>query len=87
MPPGAPAAAVVVVGGGVGGAGVLVALVGALGPVDADALDYGYFTITPDLRLCPSPICGGFYLQALNQPSTTCGPETPRPTNWFVLET
>lgn len=51
---------------------VLVALVGALGPVDADALDYGYFTITPDLRLCPSPICGGFYLQALNQPSTTC---------------
>jgi hypothetical protein len=49
-----------------------VALVGALNPVDARAGDYGYFTVTPDLRRCVSPLCGGFHLQALNQPSTTC---------------
>jgi hypothetical protein len=37
---------------------------------------YGYFTITPDLRLCPSPDCGGFHLRALNQGQTTCADGT-----------
>ena len=37
---------------------------------------YGYFTITPDLRLCPSPTCGGFHLRALNQSQTTCADGT-----------
>ena len=51
---------------------VLVVLVGALGPVDAQGGSYGYFTVTPDPTLCPSPTCGGFHLQAVNQSSTTC---------------
>jgi hypothetical protein len=37
---------------------------------------YGYFTITPDPRLCPSPDCGGFHLRALNQTQTTCADGT-----------
>ncbi len=51
---------------------VLVALVGAPGPVGAQVAGYGYFTVAPDLRLCPAPICGGFHLHAVNQVSTTC---------------
>ncbi len=51
---------------------VLVVLVGALGPVDARGEGYGYFTVTPDPRLCPAPLCGGFHLRAVNQPSTSC---------------
>jgi len=54
---------------------VLVVLGGALGTLDAhDARgeSYGYFSVTPDHRRCISPICGGFHLQALNQPSTSC---------------
>jgi len=51
---------------------VLLVLLAALGPVAAQAGGYGYFTVTPDLRLCPSPVCGGFHLQAVNEPVTTC---------------
>ena len=50
----------------------LVVLLGAMGPVDAEGEAYGYFTLTYDPSLCPSPTCGGFHLQAVNQPSTTC---------------
>jgi hypothetical protein len=51
---------------------VLVALVGAPGAVGAQVGSYGYFTVTPDPRLCPAPTCGGFHLQALNQSLATC---------------
>jgi hypothetical protein len=49
-----------------------VALVAAPGTVRAQLGSYAYFTVTPDPRLCPGPICGGFHLQALNQSWTTC---------------
>lgn len=32
----------------------------------------GYYAITSDLRRCASPTCGGWFLQELNQPTTTC---------------
>lgn len=32
----------------------------------------GYYAIISDLRRCASPTCGGWFLDALNQPTTTC---------------
>jgi len=46
-----------------------VALVDKATPVD-DA--YTYFKITADLRKCASPMCGGWFLSRLNQPTTQC---------------
>jgi hypothetical protein len=31
-----------------------------------------YYTLTRDLRECLSPLCGGFFIQALNQQKTKC---------------
>ncbi len=31
-----------------------------------------FFTIRPDLRACPSPHCGGFFVKAVNRRLTTC---------------
>jgi len=41
---------------------------------DAAAVDdaYTYFKITADLRKCPSPTCGGWFLSRLNQSTTRC---------------
>ena len=50
----------------------LVGLVGARSPANAQLGSYGYFTVTPDPRLCPSPTCGGFHLKAVNQLTMTC---------------
>ncbi len=33
---------------------------------------YTYYEVTADLRKCPSPICGGFFLKRLNQDTTIC---------------
>lgn len=33
---------------------------------------YTYFEITADLRKCPSPMCGGWFLSRLNRPTTQC---------------
>jgi len=33
---------------------------------------YTYFKITADLRKCPSPMCGGWFLSRLNQSTTRC---------------
>lgn len=35
-----------------------------------------YYTVTPDMRLCASPKCGGFFIKAVNQKSTTCADGT-----------
>ncbi len=39
-----------------------------------------YFTVTPDPRLCPSPLCGGYWLTRVNRPFTVCadGRQAPR---------
>ena len=33
---------------------------------------YTYFGITADLRRCPSPLCGGWFLARVNQSTTVC---------------
>jgi hypothetical protein len=63
------------VGGGrrVAAAGVLVGFAAVMysgcvvGPSGQE-----YFLLTPDLRLCPSPSCGGQFLQAVNDELTHC---------------
>jgi hypothetical protein len=45
------------------------ALVSADSAVDGA---YTYFGITADLRKCPSPLCGGWFLARVNQATTTC---------------
>ena len=47
-------------------------LVAAPALVGAQAVNYAYFTVSPDPRLCPAPTCGGFQLRAVNQDTTTC---------------
>lgn len=32
----------------------------------------GYFSVQPDLRLCPAPNCGGFFVALLNRQSVGC---------------
>src|SRR5262245_387346 len=34
--------------------------------------DLRYVTIARDPRLCPSPLCGGFWVTSVNQSSTVC---------------
>jgi hypothetical protein len=38
--------------------------------------DLGYFTIAPDPRLCPSPLCGGFWVTRVNRSATVCADGT-----------
>ena len=33
---------------------------------------YTYYELTADLRRCPSPLCGGWFLTRLNRPTTRC---------------
>lgn len=42
--------------------------------------DFAYFTIAPDPRLCPSPLCGGYWVTRVNRPLTVCadGSQAPR---------
>lgn len=43
------------------------------GHTDGSAADaYTYFELTADLRRCPSPLCGGWFLSRLNRSTTTC---------------
>lgn len=31
-----------------------------------------YYTVEPDRRLCPSPVCGGYFISAVNRRATPC---------------
>lgn len=53
-------------------AAIVVSLAFVGTPGWAAAGPYGYFSLAPDLRLCPSPACGGWWLEAVNQSTTTC---------------
>lgn len=49
----------------------------ATGPAQQDELtgqasEYTYFAISADLRKCPSPMCGGWFLHSLNRNKTIC---------------
>jgi hypothetical protein len=35
-----------------------------------------YFTVTPDMRRCVSPLCGGYFVQAVNNAFTVCADGT-----------
>jgi hypothetical protein len=47
---------------------------GALDVTVDNAVDgsYTYYGLTADLRRCPSPLCGGWFLARVNQAMTTC---------------
>lgn len=36
------------------------------------------FRLRPDLRMCPSPLCGGFFVSRVNRATTTCADGTSR---------
>lgn len=38
-----------------------------------------YYAIEPDLRRCPSPVCGGFFIRAVNRRITHCADGTLAP--------
>jgi hypothetical protein len=46
----------------------------ATGSVDAADAGYAYtyYALAPDLRKCPSPMCGGWFLKELNHSTTKC---------------
>jgi hypothetical protein len=51
----------------------LVALVGAsLATGAASSKASAFYTVRPDPRMCPSPLCGGHWLRAVNTPLTRC---------------
>jgi uncharacterized protein DUF6748 len=51
-----------------------VAGAGGVGSTTNSAADdaYSYFGLTPDLRKCPSPTCGGWFLKQLNLSAMKC---------------
>jgi hypothetical protein len=54
----------------------------------APLADQAYFAIRADRRLCPSPICGGFWVSELNQSETHCadGTVATQTTGCYVAE-
>lgn len=62
------------------------ALAGPIGPPNPDPIapgidigSSGYFSVRPDLRKCPSPLCGGVFVQRVNHRTTRCNDGTLRP--------
>ncbi len=60
----------------------LVTLLGGLGSLQSAAADpisstSTYFSVRPDLRECPSPECGGFFIQRVNRELTRCASGQP----------
>jgi Domain of unknown function (DUF6748) len=43
------------------------------------AVSSGYYRLRPDPRLCPSPLCGGFWASRVNQARTPCRGGKPQP--------
>ena len=45
-----------------------------MAPATADSLERNssYWSVQPDLRLCPAPLCGGVFVSLLNRPLTRC---------------
>jgi uncharacterized protein DUF6748 len=59
---------------------VLVALVGAPGaPSTPPPAGSSYFVVRPDPRLCPSPLCGGYWVSLANHARTRCHDGLLRP--------
>lgn len=57
-----------------------------LGPPNPDPIapgidvgSSGYFSVRPDLRKCPSPLCGGVFVQRVNHRTTRCNDGKLRP--------
>jgi hypothetical protein len=54
---------------------LVLATVGTAAPTPAAGT---IFRVRPDLRMCPSPLCGGFWVSRVNRPTTTCVDGTAR---------
>jgi hypothetical protein len=50
-----------------------------ISPILPPIRNVGFFTIAPDLRLCPSPLCGGFWVSRVNRAATLCADGTLAP--------
>lgn len=55
------------------------------GGIKALAQDGTYYTAVPDLRLCASPLCGGWFVQAVNSEFTRCA-DGQRQTQCYVAQ-
>jgi hypothetical protein len=55
---------------------LLLAATGTSAPAPATGT---IFLVRPDLRMCPSPMCGGFWVSRVNRATTTCADGTARP--------
>lgn len=55
---------------------VAVAVAGSAAATSRPALVY---QLRPDQRMCPSPVCGGFWVRAVNLPTTVCFDGTRQP--------
>jgi len=42
-----------------------------------------YYSVRPDMRMCPSPMCGGVFVQRVNRPATPCA-DGSRQTECYV---
>jgi hypothetical protein len=58
---------------------------GAHLPRRVDDTALGYYAVAPDPRLCPSPLCGGYWVARVNQPLTDCADGT-RAQRCYVAE-
>jgi hypothetical protein len=56
-------------------AALVLATVGTSAPTPAAGT---IFRVRPDLRMCPSPLCGGFWVRRANRATTTCVDGTAR---------
>jgi hypothetical protein len=65
---------------GLAAALALVAVGGAAGPASSAApIGSGVYTVRVDPRLCPSPLCGGYWVAFANGARTTCADGRRRP--------
>ena len=57
--------------------------------IDATGLtgepNHTWYTVTPDARLCPSPLCGGYHVKRVNRQRTLCADGTRSP-DCYVAE-
>jgi hypothetical protein len=55
------------------------ALMTAMPAASAPVSTAGYYTVRPDPRLCPSPLCGGYWAALANHARTVCADGLRRP--------
>jgi len=61
-----------------------VLVVAAPGAGDASEPQPAFYVVRPDPRLCPSPLCGGYWAALANHARTTCGDGLSRAPRCYV---